>query len=196
MLCFPLSLSLSLSQSLDLSHSEETGEEERGEMWRLKVGASDTVSQTWLSSLNDHVGRQTWEFDPSPPTNPSDLVEVENARQEFAQNRLVRKHSADKLMRLQVILNLSLSRCLFVHAGVSKFYASMYLCIFVYIYEICICICMWRAWDDMQSQNVCFLMYLKVFVSWIHVCMHLSIYVTIPIKTCLDPQFNVTLRCQ
>ena len=77
-------------------------------MWRLKVGANDTVSQTWLSSLNDHVGRQTWEFDPSPP-NPSDLIEVENARQEFAQYRFTRKHSADKLMRLQVIVDLSLS---------------------------------------------------------------------------------------
>ena len=74
----------------------------------MRVGANDAVSQTWLNSLNDHVGRQTWEFDPSPP-NPSDLVEVENARKEFTQNRFIQKHSADKLMRLQVFVDLSLS---------------------------------------------------------------------------------------
>ena len=45
------------------------------------------------------------------------------------------------------------------------------------IYAI-VCTCMWRSWGDMQSQNVPFLMYLKVFVAF-HVFIYVCIYVSI-----------------
>lgn len=67
-------------------------------MWSLKV--ADGSGWPWLHTLNDHVGRQTWHFDPDAGS-PSDRLAVEKARKEFAENRFVKRHSADMLMRLQ-----------------------------------------------------------------------------------------------
>ncbi|KAL1318852.1 hypothetical protein HN51_071133 [Arachis hypogaea] len=66
-------------------------------MWRLKV--SDGGSP-WLRTLNDHVGRQIWEFDPNLGS-PEELAQIEAARKSFRENRFEHKHSADLLMRIQ-----------------------------------------------------------------------------------------------
>ncbi|XP_057869659.2 cycloartenol synthase 2 [Cryptomeria japonica] len=66
-------------------------------MWKLKIAEGESP---WLITLNNHVGRQVWEFDENAGT-PEELLEVENARAHFYNNRFVQRHSADILMRLQ-----------------------------------------------------------------------------------------------
>ncbi|KAB1212040.1 Cycloartenol synthase 2 [Morella rubra] len=66
-------------------------------MWKLKFAEGGSP---WLRSLNDHVGRQFWEFDPKLGS-PEDLAEIEKARENFSKNRFEKKHSSDLLMRLQ-----------------------------------------------------------------------------------------------
>ncbi|KAL6191873.1 hypothetical protein ACLB2K_038262 [Fragaria x ananassa] len=70
-------------------------------MWRLKVseGGSDG-SDPRLTSVNNHIGRQYWEFDRNLGT-PEERAQVEEARLEFRNNRFRSKHSSDLLMRLQ-----------------------------------------------------------------------------------------------
>ncbi|KAF5198234.1 Cycloartenol synthase, partial [Thalictrum thalictroides] len=67
-------------------------------MWKLKI--SEGERNPWLSTVNNHVGRQVWEYDPNLGT-PEDLMEVEKARESFKNHRFERKHSSDLLMRLQ-----------------------------------------------------------------------------------------------
>lgn len=69
-------------------------------MWKLKLSEGDG-STSWLKSVNNHIGRQYWEFDPNLGT-PEELAEVENARDAFKKNRFEAKQSSDLLMRLQV----------------------------------------------------------------------------------------------
>lgn len=66
-------------------------------MWKLKVAEG---GNPWLRSLNNHVGRQVWEFDPNLGT-PEELLEVEKAREDYRNLRFEKKHSSDLLMRLQ-----------------------------------------------------------------------------------------------
>ncbi|TKY44490.1 Cycloartenol synthase [Spatholobus suberectus] len=66
-------------------------------MWKLKIAEGGSP---WLRTLNNHVGRQVWEFD-SKLGSPQDLLEIEKARQNFHDNRFTHKHSADLLMRMQ-----------------------------------------------------------------------------------------------
>ncbi|PNX85262.1 cycloartenol synthase-like protein, partial [Trifolium pratense] len=66
-------------------------------MWKLKVAEGGSP---WLRTLNNHVGRQIWEFDPNSGS-PQDLQEIESARQNFYDNRFNHKHSDDLLMRIQ-----------------------------------------------------------------------------------------------
>ncbi|XP_004299757.1 PREDICTED: cycloartenol synthase 2-like isoform X2 [Fragaria vesca subsp. vesca] len=70
-------------------------------MWRLKVseGGSDG-SDRRLTSVNNHIGRQYWEFYRNLGT-PEERAQVEEARLEFRNNRFRSKHSSDLLMRLQ-----------------------------------------------------------------------------------------------
>ncbi|KAH7298679.1 hypothetical protein KP509_25G053900 [Ceratopteris richardii] len=68
-------------------------------MWILKV-ADDASGSPWLRTLNGHVGRQTWHFDPSAGS-PADIQAVDEARREFTENRFTKKHSSDLLMRMQ-----------------------------------------------------------------------------------------------
>ncbi|KAK9078933.1 hypothetical protein SSX86_002992 [Deinandra increscens subsp. villosa] len=65
-------------------------------MWKLKLskGEDDTTS------VNDHIGRQFWEFDPCAGT-PEERSQIDNMRQEFTRNKLNVKHSSDLLMRFQ-----------------------------------------------------------------------------------------------
>jgi len=67
-------------------------------MWKLKIGGEKSP---WLETLNDHVGRQYWEFDPNAGT-PEERLAVENARAEYYKTRFLYRHSGDLLMRLQV----------------------------------------------------------------------------------------------
>ncbi|RZC91672.1 hypothetical protein C5167_027734 [Papaver somniferum] len=69
-------------------------------MWKLKVADSGGPFREWLSSTNNFVGRQTWEFDPNAGT-PEERDEVEKAREEFYKNRFKFKASGDILLRLQ-----------------------------------------------------------------------------------------------
>lgn len=78
----------------------------RLKMWKLKIAEG---GNPWLRSLNDHVGRQTWEFDPKLGS-PEELAEIEKVRETFRKHRFEKKHSSDLLMRIQVsILYFSLS---------------------------------------------------------------------------------------
>ncbi|KAK6927765.1 Squalene cyclase, N-terminal [Dillenia turbinata] len=68
-------------------------------MWRLKIAQG---GDPYLYSTNNHVGRQTWEFDPNYGT-PLDRAEVDKARQDFHHNRFHVKPSGDVLLRLQLL---------------------------------------------------------------------------------------------
>lgn len=67
-------------------------------MWKLKIAEG---GNPWLRTVNDHVGRQIWEFDPNLGS-PEELMAIDKARQNFSDNRFQKKHSSDLLMRLQV----------------------------------------------------------------------------------------------
>ncbi|KAG5242921.1 cycloartenol synthase family protein [Salix suchowensis] len=67
-------------------------------MWRLKIAEG---GNPWLRTNNNHIGRQIWEFDPKLTLSPSEISEIENARQDFTENRFQIKHSADLIMRKQ-----------------------------------------------------------------------------------------------
>jgi len=67
-------------------------------MWKLKLSEGN---DPWLKSVNNHVGRQFWEFDPHLGT-PEERAQVENYRNEFTKSRFLTKHSSDLLMRFQV----------------------------------------------------------------------------------------------
>ncbi|KAJ6407951.1 hypothetical protein OIU84_011290 [Salix udensis] len=66
-------------------------------MWKLKLSEGN---DPWLKSVNNHVGRQFWEFDPQLGT-PEERAQVENYQNEFTKNRFQMKHSSDLLMRFQ-----------------------------------------------------------------------------------------------
>ena len=75
-------------------------------MWKLKI--AEGQDDPWLLSVNNHIGRQHWEFDPEAGT-PEERAQVDKAREEFKRNRFRMKQSADLLMRMQVFLFLFLS---------------------------------------------------------------------------------------
>ncbi|KAH9770910.1 cycloartenol synthase [Citrus sinensis] len=66
-------------------------------MWKLKIAEGGNA---WLRTLNNHVGRQVWEFDPELGS-PEELAKIEKARENFHNHRFEKKQSADLLMRLQ-----------------------------------------------------------------------------------------------
>ncbi|XP_057520604.1 lupeol synthase-like isoform X2 [Amaranthus tricolor] len=67
-------------------------------MWKLKIMEG---KDPLLVSINDHVGRQHWEFDEEAGTL-EERVEVERVRNEFSSNRFNMRQSADLLMRMQL----------------------------------------------------------------------------------------------
>jgi hypothetical protein len=91
-------------------------------MWRLKI--AEGGGDPWLRTRNAHVGRQVWEFD-AAADDPDALAAVEAARRDFAAGRHRLKHSADRLMRIQVTTPISLrpaaaQPCPALHATISN----------------------------------------------------------------------------
>ncbi|XP_057968979.1 cycloartenol synthase-like isoform X3 [Malania oleifera] len=71
-------------------------------MWKLKIGGEGgSGNDPWLRTVNNHVGRQIWEFDPRSGTI-EELAQIEKAREDFSLHRFDKKHSADLLMRYQL----------------------------------------------------------------------------------------------
>ncbi|CAB4272095.1 unnamed protein product [Prunus armeniaca] len=70
-------------------------------MWKLKFGAQGENVDPYLLSTNEFVGRQIWEFDPHAGT-PQERAEVEEARQNFYNNRYKVKASSEILWRMQL----------------------------------------------------------------------------------------------
>ena len=50
--------------------------------------------------MNNHVGRQVWEFDPGLGL-PEQREEIERAREMFSKHWFKKKHSVDLIMRIQ-----------------------------------------------------------------------------------------------
>lgn len=71
-------------------------------MWKLKVGEGEGP---WLSSTNNFVGRQIWEYEANEEGSPEEREMVEKARELYHQNRFVVKPSSDLLMQMQVIIS-------------------------------------------------------------------------------------------
>lgn len=74
-----------------------------------------------MQSVNNHIGRQFWEFDPHLGTK-EERAQVEQVHKEFNKNRFKYKHSSDLLMRLQVlfIYVFVLMLCMYVAAYLYK----------------------------------------------------------------------------
>ncbi|EYU26855.1 hypothetical protein MIMGU_mgv11b015758mg [Erythranthe guttata] len=71
-------------------------------MWRLKIaeGGDGSGGGGWLTTTNNHVGRQHWEFDREAGT-AEERAQVERIRRDFKKKRFRFKQSADLLMRMQ-----------------------------------------------------------------------------------------------
>ncbi|XP_059446573.1 beta-amyrin synthase-like isoform X1 [Corylus avellana] len=69
-------------------------------MWRLKI--AEGGKDPYIFSTNNFVGRQIWEFDPHAGT-PQERAQVEEARQNFYNNRFHVKPSSDLLWRMQFL---------------------------------------------------------------------------------------------
>ncbi|CAI9285435.1 unnamed protein product [Lactuca saligna] len=68
-------------------------------MWKLQLSKGDD-DHPRVRSVNHHIGRQFWEFDPHAGT-PEERSQIESMHEEFTRNRLKVKHSSDLLMRFQ-----------------------------------------------------------------------------------------------
>ena len=66
-------------------------------MWKLVCSEPNLDAEKKLHTLNAHVGRQTWAFDPN--ASEKDIEKQNQRRKEFRENRFVQKHSKDALMR-------------------------------------------------------------------------------------------------
>ncbi|XVF17519.1 hypothetical protein REPUB_Repub10bG0129800 [Reevesia pubescens] len=66
-------------------------------MWKLKIAEDGP----WLTTVNNHVGRQHWEFDPEAGT-AEERAQVEKLRLQFSKNRFRLKQSSDLFMRMQL----------------------------------------------------------------------------------------------
>ncbi|KAL3838960.1 hypothetical protein ACJIZ3_023551 [Penstemon smallii] len=69
-------------------------------MWSLKLSQKGDDDPILLTSVNNHTGRQFWEFDTTLGTAEEKAL-VEKVCAEFENNRYEIKHSSDQLMRIQ-----------------------------------------------------------------------------------------------
>ncbi|XP_022946791.1 beta-Amyrin Synthase 1-like isoform X2 [Cucurbita moschata] len=69
-------------------------------MWRLKLGEGG--NDPYLFSSNNFMGRQTWDFEPDDGT-PQERAEVEEARQNYYQNRFKVQCSSDLFWKFQFL---------------------------------------------------------------------------------------------
>ncbi|CAI9099026.1 OLC1v1035780C1 [Oldenlandia corymbosa var. corymbosa] len=69
-------------------------------MWKLKLSENGDDDGEWVTSSNNHIGREFWEFDPNLGSI-EERVLVEKVREEFTLNRFEIKHSSDLIMRFQ-----------------------------------------------------------------------------------------------
>uniref|UniRef100_A0A8R7QX31 Terpene cyclase/mutase family member n=2 Tax=Triticum urartu TaxID=4572 RepID=A0A8R7QX31_TRIUA len=67
-------------------------------MWKLKIAEGGP----WLTSGNNHVGRETWEFDQNDTGSSEERDAVDASRAEFQKNRFRTRHSSDVLARMQL----------------------------------------------------------------------------------------------
>lgn len=95
-------------------------------MWKLKLSEGNCEHDPWLTSLNNHIGRQFWEFDPNLGT-PEERQQVNKLRNDFTENRFLTKHSSDLLMRLQVKK---------YHLYVCKLYTKIFIIFALYKMQI------------------------------------------------------------
>ncbi|KDD76456.1 hypothetical protein H632_c219p0 [Helicosporidium sp. ATCC 50920] len=73
-------------------------------MWRFKSATNvDTHGRPnpYLETLNEHVGRQTWVWEPSAGTT-EERKNVDKMRAEYTKNRYAQKHCSDVLFRSQM----------------------------------------------------------------------------------------------
>lgn len=68
-------------------------------MWKF-VSCGNSNGKPLLDTVNDHIGRQYWEFDATVGT-PEERAEVERLRTAFTANRHKKRDSDDALIRLQ-----------------------------------------------------------------------------------------------
>ncbi|XP_016445350.1 beta-amyrin synthase [Nicotiana tabacum] len=69
-------------------------------MWKLNIAQGQ--DGPYLYSTNNYVGRQIWAFDPNAGS-PEERAEIEEARQQFWNNRYKIKPSGDLLWRMQFL---------------------------------------------------------------------------------------------
>ncbi|XP_050231162.1 lupeol synthase-like [Mercurialis annua] len=69
-------------------------------MWKLKI--SEGGNDPYIYSINNFLGRQTWEFDPHAGT-PQELQQVEEARSNYWDNRFQVKPCSDLLSQFQIL---------------------------------------------------------------------------------------------
>ena len=67
-------------------------------MWKFCSSKSD--ASPYFTTLNNAIGRQTWEYDPQAGT-AAEKKEVDRLQTAFTANRERQPHSADELLRLQ-----------------------------------------------------------------------------------------------
>lgn len=66
-------------------------------MWKLKVGRS---SGQWVTTSNNHIGRQFWEFEEE--VEAKDVEKVTKMHEDFKSRRFQSKQTSDLLARAQV----------------------------------------------------------------------------------------------
>ncbi|CAI9099095.1 OLC1v1035866C1 [Oldenlandia corymbosa var. corymbosa] len=69
-------------------------------MWKLKLSQKGDDEGEWITSSNNHIGREFWEFDPNFGSTEEKAL-VEKVREEFTKNRFEIRHSSDLIMRIQ-----------------------------------------------------------------------------------------------
>lgn len=103
-------------------------------MWKLKTAQGEGL---WLTSSNNYIGRQHWEYDEEGGTLQERAI-VDEMRQNFTKNRFLHKQSSDLLMRMQVCLLLRVhyveNICLFVTFNTSSRHTRNVIVIIIIIF--------------------------------------------------------------